>query len=333
MTATARVSRTLAGRLRTGNDRRMTTEVPGSGTDGLPPAAVFSRKVVRLVPSVEMVEGGGFTVHRPFPTAGLDHFDPFLLLDEMGPADHPPGEAKGAPDHPHRGFETVTYLLSGEMQHRDSAGHAGVLGPGDVQWMTAGAGVIHSEMPTPGFQQNGGRMHGFQLWVNLPSRDKMMAPRYQDVPSEAIPVATSSDGLVSVKVIAGESLGARAVIDTRTPIGYLHFTIRPGGAITQPIPESWHAFVYVVAGSPAVGAEAQLLSPSTLGILDSTEAAVRISVPADATEPAQLLLIGGEPLSEPVARYGPFVMNTRAEIIEAVEDYRAGRFGKLPPSP
>jgi redox-sensitive bicupin YhaK (pirin superfamily) len=308
----------------------MTAQSPGSGMDHPPPAAAFSRRVVRIVPSVEMVEGGGFTVHRPFPTAGLDHFDPFLLLDEMGPADNAPGEAKGAPDHPHRGFETVTYLLSGEMQHRDSAGHAGVLGPGDVQWMTAGAGVIHSEMPTPAFQQRGGRMHGFQLWVNLPSRDKMIAPRYQDVPAEAIPVATSPDGLVTVKVIAGEALGARAVIETRTPICYLHFTIQPGGAITQPIAEPWHAFVYVVAGEPAVGADAKLLAPRTLGVLDTAEAAVRISVPSDAGGPAQLLLIGGEPLSEPIARYGPFVMNTRAEIIEAVEDYRAGRFGKLP---
>ena len=311
---------------------RMTAQVPGSGTEGAPPAAAFSRRVVRVVESAEMVEGGGFVVHRPFPSAGLDHFDPFLLLDEMGPADHAPGEAKGAPDHPHRGFETVTYLLSGEMRQQDSAGHAGTLRPGDVQWMTAGAGVIHSEMPTPAFQQNGGRMHGFQLWVNLPSRDKLMAPRYQDVPSEAIPVATSPDGLVSVKVIAGESMGARAVIDTRTPIGYLHFTIQPGGAVTQPIPEAWHAFVYVIAGAPAVGADAKQLSRGQLGVLDTAEPAVRISVPSDAAEPAQLLLIGGEPLSEPIARYGPFVMNTRAEIIEAVEDYRAGRFGKIPPT-
>ncbi len=312
--------------------RAMTDESPSSGRDVPPPAAAFSRRVVRIVPSAEMVEGGGFTVHRPFPTAGLDHFDPFLLLDEMGPADHAPGEAKGAPEHPHRGFETVTYLLSGEMQHQDSAGHAGVLGPGDVQWMTAGAGVVHSERPSAGFLERGGRMHGFQLWVNLPSRDKMMPPRYQDVPAESIPVATSPDGLVSVKVIAGEALGARAVIDTRTPIGYLHFTIQPGGATTQPIPEAWHAFVYVVSGEPAVGADAKLLPPRTLGVLDTAEAAVRIGVPPDAAGPAQLLLIGGEPLSEPIARYGPFVMNTRAEIIEAVEDYRAGRFGKVPAS-
>src|SRR3569623_2253193 len=168
---------TFAG---TGNDRTMTVQAPGvpGSADSASPAAAFSRRVVRVVESVEAVEGGGFTVHRPFPTTGLDHFDPFLLLDEMGPADHPPGEAKGAPEHPHRGFETVTYLLSGEMQHQDSAGHAGVLGPGDVQWMPAGAGVIHSEMPTTEFQRTGGRMHGFQIWENLPARDKMMPPRY-----------------------------------------------------------------------------------------------------------------------------------------------------------
>jgi redox-sensitive bicupin YhaK (pirin superfamily) len=290
-----------------------------------------SRRVVRVVPSAQVVEGGGFAVRRPFPTAALDHFDPFLLLDEMGPTEHRPGEAQGAPDHPHRGFETVTYLLSGEMQHKDSAGHAGVLGPGDVQWMTAGAGVIHSEMPTPGFQQIGGRMHGFQLWVNLPSRDKLMAPRYQDVPSEAIPVVTSADGLVTVKVIAGEALGAKAVIDTRTPIGYFHVRIQPGGGLTQPLPASWHAFVYVVAGATTVGPDGHLLAPGDLAVLDSAEAAVSLSVPSTGIA-SELLLIGGEPLGEPVARYGPFVMNTRAEIIEAVEDFRAGRFARIPPT-
>jgi redox-sensitive bicupin YhaK (pirin superfamily) len=209
----------------------------GSGAGAQQPG----RAVARVVDSIQATEGGGFTVRRPFPTAALGHFDPFLLLDEMGPTDTAPGEAKGAPDHPHRGFETVTYLLAGEMQHRDSAGHAGVIGPGDVQWMTAGAGVIHSEMPTPAFQQTGGRMHGFQLWVNLPGRDKMGKPRYQDVPSESIPIATSADGLVTVKVIAGEALGARAVIDTHTPISYLHFTLRPGGRVTQPLPASFNS--------------------------------------------------------------------------------------------
>jgi redox-sensitive bicupin YhaK (pirin superfamily) len=292
--------------------------------------SVQDRPVVRIVEGIRTVEGGGFSVRRPFPTSSLDHFDPFLLLDEMGPADHAPGEAKGAPDHPHRGFETVTYLLSGSMQHKDSAGNAGVLGPGDVQWMTAGVGVIHSEMPTPEFQTQGGRMHGFQLWVNLPSHDKLMKPRYQDVPSDRIPIAVSADKRVRVKVIAGEALGAKAVIDTRTPITYLHFTIEPGGAITQPIPPSFNLFAYVPRGDVTIGEDARPAKEGDMvifggGVGDS----VSISVPATAAGSADVLLIGGEPLHEPIARYGPFVMNTRAEIIEAVEEFQSGRFGKI----
>jgi redox-sensitive bicupin YhaK (pirin superfamily) len=167
------------------------------------------RTVSGVVTSIETLEGGGFLVRRPFPKPAFSDFDPFLLLDEMGPMDVAPGEAKGAPDHPHRGFETVTYLLSGEMEHRDSHDHAGRLTPGDVQWMTAGSGVIHSEMPSREFQRRGGRMHGFQLWVNLPQREKMMNPRYQEIANAQIPTATSADGLVSVKVIAGEAMGAK----------------------------------------------------------------------------------------------------------------------------
>src|SRR5881392_3118726 len=166
------------------------------------------RTVAGIVNSIETLEGAGFLVRRPFPKPAFSEFDPFLLLDEMGPMDVAPGEAKGAPDHPHRGFETVTYMLSGEMEHKDSQGHAGSLSPGDVQWMTAGAGVVHSEMPSAEFQREGGRLHGFQLWVNLPQQKKMMQPRYQEIPSANIPTARTKDGLVSVRVIAGESLGA-----------------------------------------------------------------------------------------------------------------------------
>src|SRR5262245_52631192 len=184
-----------------------------------------SRPVRRIVPSHRQLEGGGFVVRRPFPSSGISVFDPFLLLDEMGPVDNAPGEAVGAPDHPHRGFETVTYMLDGEIQHEDSAGHKGRIGPGDVQWMTAGAGVVHSEMSGDRIQREGGRMHGFQLWVNLPRRDKMMAPRYQELTSAEIPKARTPDGLVDVTVVAGDSLGARAAIDTRTPILYLDFTL------------------------------------------------------------------------------------------------------------
>src|ERR671939_242463 len=161
-----------------------------------------ARTVAGIVGSVETLEGAGFLVRRPFPKASFSEFDPFLLLDEMGPMTLAPGQAKGAPDHPHRGFETVTYVLAGEMEHKDSQGHAGKLGAGDVQWMTAGAGVVHSEMPSEEFQRAGGRLHGFQLWVNLPRQHKMMPPRYQEIPQASIPVATTDDGLVTVRVIA-----------------------------------------------------------------------------------------------------------------------------------
>ena len=298
--------------------------------------ATGPRSVARLVNSIRTTEGGGFMVRRPFPTEALDHFDPFLLFDEMGPTVQGPEEAKGAPDHPHRGFETVTYLLSGSMQHRDSAGNSGQLAAGDVQWMTAGSGVIHSEMPTEEFQRTGGRMHGFQLWVNLPSRDKLMKPRYQDIPAARIPVATSADGLVRVKVIAGEALGVRAVIDTRTPIAYLHFTLAPGATIVQPMPASYAAFAYVVSGHVSVGAGSPegpvQAAEGEMAILSFDGWAAALAVPAGATGPAEVLLIGGEPLQEPIARYGPFVMNTRAEIIQAVEDFRSGKFGEITPA-
>src|ERR1044072_7956122 len=208
-----------------------------------------NRSVAGIVNSIEPLEGGGFLVRRPFPKPAFSEFDPFLLLDEMGPMDVGPGEAKGAPDHPHRGFETVTYLLSGEMGHRDSSGHAGRLSPGDVQWMTAGAGVVHAEMPSPEFMRTGGRMHGFQLWVNLPQQDKMIKPRYQEIPGSKIPKATSADGLVRVSVIAGEAMGEKAVIETRTPIIYLHCRIEPGGVATQRVPRAFNAFGYIIDGT------------------------------------------------------------------------------------
>ncbi|MGH7309950.1 MAG: pirin family protein [Candidatus Rokuibacteriota bacterium] len=282
------------------------------------------RSVARIVEGLRTFEGEGFAVRRPFPTPTLDHVDPFLLLDEMGPADLCPGEAKGAPDHPHRGFETVTYMLHGRLEHRDSAGNAGSLGPGDVQWMTAGAGVVHSEMPAAAFQRTGGRMHGFQLWVNLPRRDKLMAPRYQDVPAARIPVVRDRDG-VSVRVIAGEALGARAVIDTRTPIMYLHFSLAPGARVTQPVPREWNAFAYVFGGRGLAGKDQRLVNDGQAAIFATDGEGVTLTA---ADLPLEVLLVAGLPLREPVARYGPFVMNTREEIVQAVEDFRGGRLGR-----
>jgi redox-sensitive bicupin YhaK (pirin superfamily) len=289
--------------------------------------SLLRRSVARIVDGLRTLEGEGFAVRRPFPTPTLDHVDPFLLLDEMGPADLGPGEAKGAPDHPHRGFETVTYMLRGRLEHRDSAGNAGSLGPGDVQWMTAGAGVVHSEMPAAAFQRTGGRMHGFQLWVNLPRRDKMMAPRYQDVPVARIPVVRSAEG-ITVKVIAGEALGARAVIDTRTPIMYLHFTLAPGARVVQPVPHDWNAFAYVFDGRGLAGKDDRLVSDGQAAIFATDGEGVALAAPASAQAPLEVLLVAGLPLREPVARYGPFVMNTREEIVQAVEDFRGGRLAR-----
>ena len=255
-------------------------------------------------------------------------FDPFLLLDHLGPVTWGPGEGIGAPDHPHRGFETVTYLLSGGFQHKDSAGHAGKLAPGDVQWMTAGSGVVHSELPSDDFMRDGGVMHGFQIWVNLPARDKMIKPRYQEIPASGVPVAVSADGKVKVRVVAGESLGKSAVIETRTPIYYLHFTMQPGGDVVQNVPSGYNALLYLISGELQAGKEQKRVREGQMAQLGDGET-VTLAVAADAGSSADLLLLAGQPLNEPVARYGLFVMNTEAEIRQAFRDYQSGRMGKI----
>ena len=284
------------------------------------------RSVTRVIDTVRVLEGGGFPVRRPFPTATLDHVDPFLLLDHFGPIEWGPNQAIGAPAHPHRGFETVSYILAGAMMHSDSAGNQGKLGPGDVQWMTAGAGVIHSELPDPEFKRRGGVMHGFQIWVNLPASDKMMAPRYQEIGKAEIPVARSEDGKVEVKVIAGEALGVHAKIATRTPILYQHWTLEPGASIVAAVPAGYRGLVYVFAGALELGGrrvrEGQLARLSDTG--DTIEFSTQTAT-GEASERAELLLLAGVPLDEPVARHGPFVMNTREQLIEAFAGYQAGR--------
>jgi redox-sensitive bicupin YhaK (pirin superfamily) len=283
------------------------------------------RNVERVVKAHRQREGAGFIVRRPFPTQGFDHADPFLLLDEMGPVEYGPGEALGAPDHPHRGFETVTYVLDGEFEHEDSVGNKGALGPGDVQWMTAGAGVVHSEMPSKKLRQNGGRFHGFQLWVNLPSSDKMIAPRYQEIPSSRIPSVTSPDGLARARVVAGVALGKNAVIETRTPIQYVHWTLQPGANVVQAMDPTHEGYVYVFSGAVEVGG--RRVEEGELALL-ADGSGVRLSVAAGG-EVAELLALSGVPLREPVAWAGPFVMNTREEIMDAIRDYQAGRMGSL----
>src|SRR5436309_9276351 len=262
------------------------------------------RSVSQVIQATPQLEGEGMIVTRPFPTARCDHLDPFLLLDRMGPATYGPGEARGAPDHPHRGFETVTYILEGAVEHGDSEGNRGRIGAGDVQWMTAGSGVIHSEMPSEEIRRNGGRLHGFQLWVNLPRRDKMMAPRYQELRAAEIPTARSADGKVTVTVIAGESLGTRASIDTRTPIMYLHVRLAAGARFTQAVPGTYNAFAFVIGGEATFGDRMARENDAVIFDRDGDE----VAIASDGG--AELLLIGGVPLDEPIARYGASVMNT-----------------------
>ena len=260
-------------------------------------------------------------MRRPFPGREIDHFDPFLLLDEMGPVDYQPGSAVGAPEHPHRGFETVTYVLEGEGAHADSAGNAGTIGAGDVQWMTAGDGVVHSEMPSAELRKNGGRLHGFQLWVNLPAKDKMMTPRYQEFPGARIPEAKFPGG--SAKVIAGEFGGVSAVIDTRTPIQYLHVRLDAGAKVGLTVPVGHEGFVYVFEGAATVGGKT--LKEAQTGALSGDGPLEVQAGPA-----TQFLFVTGAPLREPVFQYGPFVMTTRDEIVQAVQDFQSGKFGKIP---
>jgi hypothetical protein len=274
---------------------------------------------------MESLEGGGFLVHRPFPTQSGAEVDPFLLLDEMGPVDYEPGKAVGAPDHPHRGFETVTYLLEGQMEHKDSRGNKGKLSPGDVQWMTAGAGVVHSEMPSAEFQKKGGKMHGFQLWVNLPRKDKMTKPRYQEIPGKGLPEV--SENGVRVKVIAGEVFGKQAVIETHTPILYFHFTIEAGRQSEIQVPPSYNVFAYVVEGKGRFGESGDFVERANM-ILFKNDGSSIVAKAADDSK-LNFLLIGGEPLHEPIARYGPFVMNTKQEIMQAFDDYQSGKMGSI----
>ena len=288
-----------------------------------------SRSIFQIIKSETTQDGEGVTLNRSFPNNLLSEFDPFLLLDEIGPTDLIPGKQKGFPDHPHRGFETVTYLLEGKFEHKDSQGHTGIINSGDVQWMTAGSGVIHSELPEKEFSKYGGKLHGFQLWVNLPKSNKMMKPRYQEIPRSKIPTVTTEDGNVIVKLIAGESLGSKAVVDTITPIMYMHFKLESGSSIVQPIPKEYNVFAYIIKGKGIVERKNnnKIIERGNLVIFDKYGKEVYIKAVEDSKIPLELLLIGGIPIREPIARYGPFVMNTQQEIYEAIEDYRNGQLG------
>ncbi len=280
-----------------------------------------TRKVIRSVRGMPTSDGAGVKLRRVIGQPGLAELDPFLMLDEFG-TDSPQDYIAGFPDHPHRGFETVTYMLDGRMRHRDNHGHEGVLVPGGVQWMTAGRGIVHSEMP----QQQEGRMRGFQLWLNLPARDKMTEPKYQEFGPERIPVATPAAG-VSVKVIAGRVGAVKGPISQpATDPTYLDVTVSGAGEYVHELPREHSAFMYVYEGSVRVGAgpAATVVNAGELAVLGEGE---EIRLTGNAGEAAsQAIVVAGRPLKEPVARYGPFVMNTREELIQAVEDFRNGRF-------
>ncbi len=274
-----------------------------------------NRSVKALVPTHTVLEGGGFKVRRPVAMGAL--MSPFLLLDEMGPVNYGPKEAIGAPSHPHRGFETVTYMLEGAMQHADSAGNSGDLNPGDVQWMTAGRGIIHSELPHPDFYDAGGVMHGFQIWVNLPAKDKMMEPRYQDIPSGDLPTVESTDGKVWAKVVAGEAMGAKAVIDTVIPIQYIHYRMKEDSHVDHKVGGDLNAMVYVFGGEISINGKT--VEDGQLALLDEGD-----TIDIASKTGGEFLILAGPEINEPIARYGPFVMNTRQEIHQAVIDYQNG---------
>ena len=277
-------------------------------------------RVGRIVPGMPTSDGAGVRLTRLIGTPQLPQLDPFLMLDEFG-TDRPEEYLAGFPDHPHRGFETVTYMLDGRMRHRDNHGNEGVLVPGSVQWMTAGRGLVHSEMP----EQEEGRMRGFQLWVNLPARLKMTDPRYQEFAPEKIPVARPVDG-VEVKVVAGRVGEVEGPIrQPATDPVYLDVALAAGMAWEHVLPEGHNAFAYVFEGSASVGGDGQareLVAPQ-LAVL---EGGARLRLQAGAQGTARILVVAGRPLGEPVARHGPFVMNTQQELVQAFQDFQAGRF-------
>jgi redox-sensitive bicupin YhaK (pirin superfamily) len=282
--------------------------------------ATAERQVVKVVTGQPTSDGAGVRLTRVIGTATLDHLDPFLLLDEFK-SDRADDYIAGFPDHPHRGFETVTYMLAGSMQHRDHVGNQGDLVAGSVQWMTAGRGIVHSEMP----RQQDGLLWGFQLWVNLPAHDKMTAPRYQDIAPERIPEVSLGDG-VRARVVAGEAGGARGPVEgVATQPLYLDVRMNPHSRVVLDVAPGHNAFAYVYEGRVALGAASGAAQGVAAGQLAVLGDGARLSA-ATGDPAARFLLLAARPLHEPIARYGPFVMNTREEIVQAVQDYQAGRF-------
>jgi redox-sensitive bicupin YhaK (pirin superfamily) len=298
-----------------------------------PAAEARPRPVAKVIAAQRAVEGDGFVVRRPFPgVLSMHDADPFLLLDHLGAVELAPGEAKGTPWHPHRGFETVTYMIDGQMHHEDSTGGGGTITDGATQWMTAGDGILHVERPSELLVTQGGVLHGVQLWVNLPAADKRTAPRYQSIEAGEVALAASPDGGALLRVIAGEVAGIRGPGSTHTPIAYVHATLAPGARLELPWDPASNALAYVLAGDGTAGAEQVPLTEAHLAVFDASGDTLVLQAadrqPVAAAGGWEVLVLGGRPIREPIVHYGPFVMNTKAEIIETIEDFNAGRLGK-----
>jgi len=295
-----------------------------------PAAGDRERPVKLLTTAPSGFEGEGFPVKRAFWGVPLDALDPFVHLDEMGSVDYGPGEPRGTSWHPHRGFETVTYLLDGTFQHQDSHGGGGLISAGDTQWMTAGAGILHIETPPEELVVRGGLFHGLQLWVNLPAGQKWSAPRYQSLDGDRAGLVASADGGALVRIVAGDVGGHTGPGSTYTPMAFVHATVAPGARLHLPWRPDFNALAYVMAGSGSLGAEARPVRSGQLAVFGAGH---HLGITASSSgAPLEVIVLGGRPIGEPVAQYGPFVMNTRAELIQAVEDYRAGRLGVIPPN-
>jgi redox-sensitive bicupin YhaK (pirin superfamily) len=289
-----------------------------------------SRPVRSLTTAPRGYEGEGFPVHRAFAGIDLADLDPFVHMDQMGEVEYAPGEPKGTSWHPHRGFETVTYMIDGTMEHQDSEGGGGVITNGDTQWMTAGSGLLHIERPPEALVASGGLFHGIQLWVNLPRAQKMATPRYQDLRSGEVALATTPDAGALVRVIAGSVAGQRGPGSTHTPMAMVHATVAPGAELVLPWPEDFNALGYVLAGEGDIGPDRRRIEAGqTVVFGPGRSVAVSAAATQDSrTDALEVLFLGGRPIREPVAWMGPFVMNTEDELRQAYEDFQAGRLGR-----
>ncbi len=292
-----------------------------------PAVDTLPRPVRSVTTAPSAHEGEGFPVRRAFAGVSSTELDPFIHMDQMGSVDYGPGEPRGTDWHPHRGFETVTYILDGAFQHQDSHGGGGLIANGATQWMTAGGGILHIETPPEQLVISGGLFHGVQLWVNLPSSDKMTEPRYQNLDADLVTLLSSADGGTLVRLIAGDLDGHRGPGSTHTPIVVTHATLAAGAHIDLPWNPSFNALAYVLAGRGTVGSERRPIALGQLAVFGPGDYLV---VQADPSGPLDVLLLGGQPIREPVAAYGPFVMNTRDELVQAMEDFQAGRLGTIP---